>query len=500
MNLYRILWETARTHPHVPAIATLDESYTYAELITRAEHLATGFWRLGVNPGTRVVLLLRNRPATFAVFWAVIALGAVVVPINPDQSRDTLRRTLHDVEPQAIIYESLEGRGIAGLTGTERPVLIGVGVDDADIEIGELPHLVKAQPEFRPHEANADDVALILYTTGTTGQPKGVPRTHLNTLSAAQAHVVQNCYQPREQILGVMPLSHTMGLHLYIAATLLGTTYVVVRDVDPDHAAELIDRQRISALYQTPFWYYALLHSERAEKYEMRSIRKIGYAGAVMHENLIEACIDRFHPQVFKNHYGSTEVYTHTIGDVLARVPGSVGQAGLNSVVTIDGTDVPGTVGEVLVSLTSPEAFRGYWNRPDLTRRQLDGGWYRTRDLGYQDGEGNFYIVGRIDDMIISGGEHILPQVVESVLANHPKVLEVAVTGEPDNRWGQMVVAYVVPRVTGLRVFELDAYCKQQSALSLWARPRKYVFVRQIPKSATGKILRRELTNLEGSL
>jgi 2-furoate---CoA ligase len=135
-----------------------------------------------------------------------------------------------------------------------------------------------------------------------------------------------------------------------------------------------------------------------------------------------------------------------------------------------------------------------------LTRRQLDGGWYRTRDLGYQDGEGNFYIVGRIDDMIISGGEHILPQFVESVLANHPKVLEVAVTGEPDNRWGQMVVAYVVPRVTGLRVFELDAYCKQQSALSLWARPRKYVFVRQIPKSATGKILRRELTNLEGSL
>ena len=500
MNLYRVLSETARAHPHVPAIATLDESYTYVELITWAEQLATGFWRLGIRPGTRVVLLLRNRPTTFAVFWAVIALGAVVVPINADQSRETLRRTLQDVEPQAIIYEALEGRGIAGLTGSERPLLIGVGADDADIEIGELPHLVKVQSEFRFHEREADDVALILYTTGTTGQPKGVPRTHLNTLSAAQAHVMQNCYEFRERILGVMPLSHTMGLHLYIAATLLGATYVLLRDLDPDQAAELIDRQRISALYQTPFWFYALMHSERTEKYEMRSIRKIGYAGAIMHENLIEACIDRFHPQVFKNHYGSTEVYTHTIGNVLSRIPGSVGRAGVNSVVTIDGTNVPGTVGEVLVSLTSPEAFRGYWNQPDLTRRQLDSGWYRTRDLGYQDPEGNFYIVGRIDDMIISGGEHVLPQIVESVLANHPKVLEVAVTGEPDNRWGQIVVAYVVPRTVGLRVFELDAYCKQQSRLSLWARPRKYVFVRQIPKSATGKILRRELTNLEGSL
>ncbi len=500
MNLYRVLWEAARINPHVTAIATQDESYTYAELITWVEQLASGFRRLGVRPGNRVVLLLRNRPTTFAVFWAVIALGAVAVPINADQSRETLRRTLQDVEPQAIIYEALEGRGIAGLTGSERPLLIGVGADDADIEIGELPHLAKVQPEFRFHEREADDVALILYTTGTTGQPKGVPRTHLNTLSAAQAHVMQNCYELRERILGVMPLSHTMGLHLYIAATLLSATYVVVRDLDPDQAAELIDRQRVSALYQTPFWYYILLHSQQAEKYEMRTVRKIGYAGQVMHESLIEASIDRFHPQVFKNHYGSTEVYTHTISNVLARIPGSVGQAGNHSLVTIDGSRVAGTVGEVLVSLSSPEAFRGYWNRPDLTRRQLDGGWYRTRDLGYQDAEGNFYVVGRIDDMIISGGEHILPQIVESVLANHPKILEVAVTGEPDNRWGQIVVAYVVPRTAGLRVFELDAYCKQQSVLSLWARPRKYVFVRQIPKSATGKIIRRELTNLEGSL
>lgn len=500
LNLYSVLVDRAKTHPATLAVVSPEGALTYAELMGWVDNLASGFWRLGIKPGNRVVLLLRNRPVALAAFWACMAIGAVAVPINPENSWRSLSNTIQDVEPQAIIYERVDGLNISACLGEVRPVLIGVDADDADIEIGEFPRLLRGQSGFRVHQPQSDDIALILYTAGTTGRPKGVPRTHGNTIAASHAQVVQCHYEESDRILGVMPLSHTMGLHLYIAATLLGAMYVLMAEMDPERVSGVITRQRITVLYQTPFFYYTLLHSGHTDTQDLSSVTKLGYAGAVMREDLIQNCIDRFRPSAFVNHYGSTEIYTHTVGNVLLRLPGSVGQPGVNASVCIEGAETSETVGEVLVSTSSPEAFRGYWNRPDLTRQSLHQGWYRTGDLGYQDTSGNFYVVGRTDEVIISGGEHIVPQIVETVLAGHPKILEVAVTGEPDNRWGQVVVAYVVPRTSGLRLFELDAYCKKQAALSIWARPRKYVFVRQIPKSATGKILRRELANLEGGL
>lgn len=500
MDLYSTFIKIAQAHPNRLAIATMEREYSFAELAEWVNNLISGFRRLGLKRGDRIGVLLKNRPILFVLFWVCAAIGAVMVPLNPDNSRQSLNDALEDIEPKAIVYERLGGSRIADLLGPSHPLLIGVDADDADIEVGELPRVFGREAKYRNYQVDEDDVAVILYTTGTTGRPKGVPRTHRNTLAAAWAQVVQNQYESSDRILGVMPLSHTMGLHLYVAATLLCAPYVLVSEFDPDQVATLIEHYRITSLYQMPFWYYTLLQSRRTDHYDFSSVTKIGYAGSVMHADLTEALIDRFRPQVFINHYGSTEVYTHTVGNVLLRIPGSVGKPGINASIHIDGTETPEMVGEVLVSLSSPEAFRGYWNRPELTRKSLSGGWYRTGDLGYRDVAGNFYIVGRSDEMIISGGEHIIPQLVESVLGNHPKVLEVAVTSEPDNRWGQMVVAYVVPRVSTLRVFELDAYCKTQHDLSPGARPRKYVFVRQIPKSATGKILRRELANLEGSL
>lgn len=500
MNLYSVLEATAIKHPNALAVVSPEEQYSYTELLTWVENLASGFGRLGIEPGCRVVMLLRNSPTALAAFWACMAVGAVVIPINPENSWQSVRSTVLDVEPEAMIYERMDGGRITDLLGDIHPLLIGVDTDDADIELGEFPRLVKDRSGFRAHESLNDDIALILYTAGTTGKPKGVPRTHANTMAAAEAHIVQSHYDASDRILGLMPISHTMGIHLYVAATWLGATYVLPSDMDPVHLAQIIERQRVTVLYQTPPFYYTLLHSGRTEIRDFSTVTKMAYAGAVMRDDLIQACLDRFQPSIFINHYGSTEIYTHTVGNVLHRLPGSVGQPGLNASVVIEGADKPETVGEILVSATSPEAFRGYWNRPELTRQNLGAGWYRTGDLGYQDAQGNYYVVGRTDEVIISGGEPIVPQVVEAVLANHPKVLEVAVTGEPDHRWGQVVVAYVVPRTAGLRLFELDAYCKKQAALSIWARPRKYVFVRQIPKSATGKVLRRELANLEGGL
>src|SRR5690606_29437242 len=154
-----------------------------------------------------------------------------------------------------------------------------------------------------------------------------------------------------------------------------------------------------------------------------------------------------------------------------------------------------GVPGEIIVDLRSNEAFQGYWNRPDATRKAIRGGWYFTGDMGMIDEDGDLYVLGRVDDMIISGGENIHPLEVEDVLAKHPKVAEVAVAGLPDSRWGEIVTAFIVPRDHSLTAEELDAYCKESDALSNFKRPRKYVFVRSIPKSPVGKVLRRKLRN-----
>ncbi|HLI27158.1 MAG TPA: long-chain fatty acid--CoA ligase, partial [Chloroflexota bacterium] len=215
-------------------------------------------------------------------------------------------------------------------------------------------------------------------------------------------------------------------------------------------------------------------------------------------------CRERFQPDVFINHYGSTEIYTFTVNDDLVRKPGCAGRPGLHSRMRVVRPDpertarpdevVPdGEVGELIAWLGSDEAFAGYWHRPDADARAIRDGWYFTGDLGYRDADGDYWVTGRVDDMIITGGENVYPIEVEDVLARHPDVAEVAVVGLPDEKWGQVVTAFVVPRRPDLTAAELDAYCRASPDLADFKRPRRVVFVRAIPKSPVGKILRRLL-------
>lgn len=501
MTLTTLFSQVVKRNANSLAIISIDDEYTYGQLQRWVEGIARGLRRLGVQREDRVVVLLSNRPVTVAVIWAIWRLGAIAVLLNISQPGRVLCSCIADADPKMLIYEPLDGinkKTIAAVVDT-KPLVVGVDTVDADIEIGELVRL--APKEALPvGDFDEDDVCLMIYTSGTTGRPKGVPRSHKNTLAAAFAHCRQNLYRSQDRVLGAMPIAHTMGLHLMVATVALGATYVMVNGTDADGMRTVIERRRVSALYHIPSWYYVLLHSGDTSRFDFSSVSKLCYAGSMMSEDLIRQCIDRFQPRVFVNHYGSTEIYTHTVANVLARKPGSAGKPGLHGAIRIDGGAGPESLGEVLVSLESEEAFRGYWHRPDLNAQSLDQGWYRTGDLGYVDEDGDLFVVGRRDELIISGGEHVAPQRVESVLLEHPKVAEVAVTSEPDIRWGHLVVAYVVPRVPGVTVHELDSFCKRKETLSFWERPRKYVFVRKIPKSASGKVLRRELANLEGGL
>ena len=216
------------------------------------------------------------------------------------------------------------------------------------------------------------------------------------------------------------------------------------------------------------------------------------------------ACVKAFQPRVFVNHYGSTEIYTFSVRADVHLKPGCAGRPGIHSTLRVVtaasdrrvGPDevVPASEkGEIIARLDSDEAFAGYWNRPDADATALRDGWYFTGDMGYVDADGELYVAGRVDDMIISGGENIHPVEVEEVLARHPDVRDVAVVGEPDERWGERVVAFVVPARRELTAEAIDHYCRESGALASFKRPRRIVFVADIPKTASGKILRRLL-------
>jgi len=219
---------------------------------------------------------------------------------------------------------------------------------------------------------------------------------------------------------------------------------------------------------------------------------------------LAESCAKAFRPEVFVNHYGSTEIYTFSVCPAAHTKPGCAGRPGIHSKLRVveasaerrvgpDETVPAGEKGEIIASLDSDEAFAGYWKRPDADAKALRDGWYFTGDMGYLDEAGDLFVAGRVDDMIISGGENIHPVEVEEVVARHPRVRDVAVVGEPDDRWGERVVAFVVPSDARLTADALDRYCLDSPALANFKRPRRIVFVESIPRTASGKITRHAL-------
>jgi 2-furoate---CoA ligase len=248
-----------------------------------------------------------------------------------------------------------------------------------------------------------------------------------------------------------------------------------------DAALDLVAAERISSLYLAPTLFYDLLERLRTRPVDVSSVRAVGYAGAAMTSSLVERCCDQLDPEVFVNHYGSTEVYTCTIGTEQRDKPGCAGRPAVNTRLRLS------EEGEICIHLSSDEAFAGYWNRPDANAKTIRDGWYHTGDTGHVDADGDLWIDGRVDDMIVSGGENIHPLEVEDILARHPGVAEVAVVGAPDERWGHRVVAVLVGDASPE---DLDRHCLA-SPLARFKRPREYRFVDSLPKSPSGKILRR---------
>jgi 2-furoate---CoA ligase len=457
--------------------------------------LVAGFDRLGLAPGDHLVTVLQNRWQAATVHWACQLAGIIVTPLNWRSTPDELDFCLDDADARAIVFEDASAVRVSARAQARPCIAVGAA------HTGEIAFdsLIDTDAADVAPRADAEAWSVMLYTSGTTARPKGVPRRQRAERAAALAHVAQNLYRHGERTLGVMPLYHTMGVRSLLAMSLIGGTFVCLPRFDPARALELIAAERISNLYLVPTLYHDLVHHERFAGTEVSTVRKLGFAGAPMTDGLLQTLQAAFRPDLLVNHYGSSEIYTFTIDQNAAAKPGSAGRAGINQMVRVvrlgaaspDETAATGEEGEIIALIAGDESFEGYWRRPDADAKALRQGWYFTGDTGYFDGDGDLFVTGRVDDMIITGGENVSPVEIESCLSLHPAVSEVAVVGLADERWGKVVAAFVKRRVP-VTDEELDLFCRS-SGLANFKRPRRYVFVDAIPKSPVGKLLRRKL-------
>jgi 2-furoate---CoA ligase len=483
--------------PGALAIVDGEVRLNYAQWYQRISALVAGFDAIGLNSGDHLVTALTNRWEAASLHWACQFSGIIITPVNWRATGREIDFYLEDAEAKAVAYEDASAAAVAGSALAQK--LPRIALDPAPPPAIPFAELTSRAASDATARVNAEAWSVMLYTSGTTAQPKGVPRRQHAERAAALAHVAQNLYGHGERTLGVMPLYHTMGVRSLLAMSLIGGAFVCLRRFDVAHALELIEAERVTNLYLVPTLYHDLVHHPLFATRDVSSVRKLGFAGAPMTDGLLQMLQAAFKPDLFVNHYGSSEIYTFTIDQNAPAKPGSAGRAGINQMVrvvrlgakSVAETAAVGEEGEIIALLAGDESFEGYWRRPDADAKALRQGWYFTGDTGFVDGDGDIFVTGRVDDMIITGGENVSPVEIESCLSLHAAVSEVAVVGLPDERWGKIVTAFVKCR-RAVEPDELDAFCRN-SGLANFKRPRRYVFVAEIPKSPVGKLLRRKL-------
>src|SRR5580693_3898082 len=319
--------------PKALAIVDGDVRLTYDAWYVKISSLVAAFDDLGLTAGDHLVTVLQNRWEAATIHWACQFAGVIATPLNWRAKEDEIDFGIRDAEGRAIVFQDLTAETVSKAKAAQS--LPRIGIDAPAASALDFADLVGAKAADAIPRANADAWSLMLYTSGTTSRPKGVPRRHRAERAAAIAHVAQNLYRRGERTLGVMPLYHTMGVRSLIAMSLVGGVFVCLPRYDTDQALKLIEAEKITNLYLVPTLYHDLVHAREFASTDLSSVRKLGFAGASMTDGLLKTLNEAFRPDLFVNHYGSSEIYTVTIDQNAPAKPGSAGKAGINQQIRV---------------------------------------------------------------------------------------------------------------------------------------------------------------------
>ncbi|MEV6102893.1 long-chain fatty acid--CoA ligase [Nocardia sp. NPDC051981] len=514
LNLAVLLEDTARRRPGKHAVVLGDRRLTYAELDARANQVADLLVARGIAPGDKVALSCPNVPEFPIIYYGVLKAGAVVVPLNILLRSREIAYHLDDSE--ADLYFCFEGTGELpigeyGREGFRRAArcrhLIMITDDPAGLspypEIETLAQAVAQRPErFGTVARRSDDTAVILYTSGTTGRPKGAELTHSNMLLNALTanRLFDNTSARHDTHLVVLPLFHSFGQTLSMNAPLsVGATLVFMPRFDAATALRLMEDEQITFFAGVPTMYWGLLNAveEGSDTGRIvRTLRKAVSGGAALPVDMLSRFTQRFGVQILEG-YGLSETSPLALFADPDRDPrpGSIGVPvwGIEArLIDADWNDITGTgeIGEIAVR--GHNVMKGYHNRAEATAEVMQDGWFRTGDLARRDSDGFYYIVDRAKDMIVRGGFNVYPREIEEVLLTHPAVSLVAVVGVPDEHYGEEIKACIVRRIgTATTETELIDWSREQ--LAAYKYPRIVEFTDTLPMTASGKILKREL-------
>ena len=491
-NLANNLVATAERLPDKVGIRLDSATMTWSKLHAAAAEVASRLRAAGVEPGDRVALILPNVPAYPVVFYGSLLAGAVVVPMNPLLKAGEIAYYFADSGARlAFVWPDFAEEAGKGAAETGTQVVLCGPLGPAE---GSLP---EAEPARAAAETADDDTAVILYTSGTTGKPKGAELTHRNLHLNAQRSATDVMELGEDDvIMGCLPLFHVFGLTCGLnTAVLRGSELTLIPRFEPGKALEVIARDSVTVFQGVPTMYAAMLNHPSAGSADASSLRTCVSGGSAMPAEVMRAFEEAFGCQILEG-YGLSEtspVASFNMPDAPTK-PGTIGRAipGCEMrLVDLDGsTTAPGGIGEI--AIRGDNVMKGYWNRQDATAEAIPDGWFRTGDLATVDEDGYFTIVDRKKDLIIRGGLNVYPREVEEVLYAHPDVVEAAVVGVPDPLLGEEVAAAVALRPgSQASLDEVQQFVRER--IAAFKYPRQLWRLDELPKGPTGKILRREV-------
>jgi acyl-CoA synthetase (AMP-forming)/AMP-acid ligase II len=484
---------------------------TYQETTTRVQRLAAALATRGISTGDRVAVLDTNSSRAVEAYFATSLLGAVFVPLHYRATAQELEYMVTTASARVLMVGERYGPLVEHIRDRLLCVTHYVAMESPQFEMEGFEALIAQAPgEASEAEVEEGDVNVLMYTSGTTGRPKGVMLTHGDFVAYVCGHTDLADGTPRGAALLCVPLYHIAGVTLMMTSVFGGRRLVVLRQFEPTEWLETVQRERITHAFVVPTMLKRILDHPDFGRYTCTSLEVLAYGAAPMPLSVIRRAIAMFPPTVgFINAFGQTET-TATVSMLLPedhRLEGSPPEVERKlqrllsigrplpdvevRIVDAEGAEVaPGEIGEIIVH--TPRLMKGYLSPSEATAQTMVNGWLHTRDMGWMDADGYLYLAGRQDDLIIRGGENISPAEVEVVLQTHPAIEEAAVIGVPDVDWGEQVMAIIVRRADSpLTVEEVIDWCQQR--LASYKRPAMVRFVRELPRNPLGKVLRKEL-------